>query len=166
MTPSQHLALLDLLTGQYDSRDEAADAILDTALTVLTPEAFGKAVGGLVKLPEPWESWDDQAAAWAYSLIMDLLKSVDFNRDPDAIGDRAWRKAQGLSVREANAAGYLLELTEGDVRGRAAVNRLVSLNAREMKRRDPVWLLKQALKHIDNSEAAASVTRALAFLEA
>lgn len=157
------LAAFKIITADHGSRDEAATAILDTIVTLYTPEQFGRDFDEAFKFPEPFESWDDKAAAWLYERIFDLLDGFDFNRDSDAIGDRAWRKARGLSKREMNAASHLLELTTGSVKGRAAVNVLVSLNAREMRRRDPVWLLEQALKHLHNPEAIESAERSLAF---
>ena len=164
-TPTLESALLEaakILSANYGTRDEAADAVLESIITVYTPEQFGKAFDKAFPFPEPLESWDDKAAAWAYKIAFDLLEKVDFDRDPDKIGARAWRKASGLSKREQNATALLLEFTDGSARGRAAVNTLVSLNSREMKRRDPVWLLKQALKRLHNPEAIASVERALA----
>ena len=159
------LAAFRLITTDYATRDDAATAILDTIVSVYSPQQFGRDFDGLFKLPEPFESWDDKAATWLYRAVFDLLDGIDFNRDPDKIGDKAWRKARGLSRREQSAAALLLELTEGSVKGRAAVNVLVSLNRRELKRRDPVWCLRQALKHADDKEAKASIDRALARLE-
>jgi hypothetical protein len=155
-------AFLKLLSSEHGTRDEAATAILDAIVTVYTPEQFGRDFDRLIKLPEPLESWDDKAAEWLYARVLELLDSIDFDRNPEAIGARAWRKAKGLTKRESSAAARLLEMTEGDAQGRAAVNVLVSLNARELKRRDPLWLLKQALRNAKHPEAIASIERAIA----
>jgi hypothetical protein len=162
MSQDPIIGFLNLLTAEHSSRDEAATAILDTIVATYTPEQFGRDFDGLFKLPEPFESWDHVAAAKLYELIHDLLDGINFNRDPNAIGDRAWRKAQGLSRHESKAAALLLELTDGNVKGRAAVNTLVSVNSRELKRRDPLWLLKQALRNAKHPEAIASIERAIA----
>lgn len=163
MNDRKLLAAFTLLAASHDSRDEAATAILDAIVTVYTPEQFGEAFDSLVKLPEPFESWDDKAASWLYAKVFDLLDSIDFNRDPDKIAARAWRKAEGLSQAESAAVALLLERSDGSVKATAAVHRLVRLNRRELKRRDPVWLFKQALKHATHPEAIESGRRALAF---
>lgn len=155
-------AFLKLMSAQYDTADQAVDAVLDTIVTTYTPEQFGRDFDALVQLPQPFESWDDKAAEWLYEFVFEQLKDIDFTRDPANIAERAWRKARGLSRHEQNAAALLLELADGSVKATAAVNTLVALNSRELKRRDTHWLLKQALRNAKHPEARASIERAMA----